>query len=751
MVIKKFLPKLSSKNIFLAVILSVAIILSFAWLLAPVLADLGIRQVVKSTNPKEFDLVINQLDPWETSISNIVLRKKDTNLSIESLQMQYDPSDLAVGELDSFTIRNMEINIDGKAVLDHALSNSKKDSEDNSSLLQSVCEFLTDPSLKHFRVLGSKISLHWPDFTLPVEFEIKGDYDNGLAMTTFDGSFAEFPFLSQLRFWAQEKDTYADIEIEFTDLNKSGKLRTAFQRFTGFELSEDFSVASGNLVLEGIGRVEGNQFTDLFLEFNGSEIDGVVGGQPLTLSKIIAFLTPHDNGNIDLRSYANIAIPDYAELRGLALDITVRDDSVTLRPSVQLIEILDPLPEVNIQGLSLPVFDLNLSNAEDIPLDKPYDFYFDSLSFRDGSISLNNGGLNLIWYEDQKLLSIKSLPMTAVLTDFNVRFFSLSLDALINPSDPLNPKFNQVITCDKVFLAEDSIVEDLSLTFKPSGQKVVMIDSLSAKIAGVMTEISPANFTVSRIESDTSTYSFEFLNTDIRLGKDKFILEGLSGSILIHSFDPLITGLSNEVSFKKIMIGDLELKNGNLTFEVNEKGEFVINDLKVKAMGGSIEVESAKWEMYSKLLQFQTTIRQVNGQRIADYIEGLDLMIEGNFSGIISFTNYGEVWDFGTGFLQLDPSASAHMKFKQGDLIYGGIQTEDPESKKLKLTAWALEDLKVDAMRVNFKVLDNERQVIVSISGVRETEDQKVELDYKPRFLGGLQDLLTLKKNSPPK
>jgi hypothetical protein len=41
--------------------------------------------------------------------------------------------------------------------------------------------------------------------------------------------------------------------------------------------------------------------------------------------------------------------------------------------------------------------------------------------------------------------------------------------------------------------------------------------------------------------------------------------------------------------------------------------------------------------------------------------------------------------------------------------------------------------------------------VIVSISGVRETEDQKVELDYKPRFLGGLQDLLTLKKNSPPK
>ena len=80
-------------------------------------------------------------------------------------------------------------------------------------------------------------------------------------------------------------------------------------------------------------------------------------------------------------------------------------------------------------------------------------------------------------------------------------------------------------------------------------------------------------------------------------------------------------------------------------------------------------------------------------------------------------------------------------------MIYQGIDPNDPEAKNLKLTAWALEDLEVDGMRVNFKVLENERQIMMSIKGLRETEDQKVDLDYNPKFIGGLQDLLRWKEN----
>ena len=39
----------------------------------------------------------------------------------------------------------------------------------------------------------------------------------------------------------------------------------------------------------------------------------------------------------------------------------------------------------------------------------------------------------------------------------------------------------------------------------------------------------------------------------------------------------------------------------------------------------------------------------------------------------------------------------------QGNLIYQGIEPNDPEAKNLKLTAWALEDLEVDGMRGKFQ------------------------------------------------
>ena len=72
------------------------------------------------------------------------------------------------------------------------------------------------------------------------------------------------------------------------------------------------------------------------------------------------------------------------------------------------------------------------------------------------------------------------------------------------------------------------------------------------------------------------------------------------------------------------------------------------------------------------------------------------------FAGIISFSNYDNIWDFGTGFLQLNPSKDAKIKFKQSNLIHEGTDFDDPSSKNLRLTAWALSDLAVDAMMIYF-------------------------------------------------
>jgi hypothetical protein len=85
-----------------------------------------------------------------------------------------------------------------------------------------------------------------------------------------------------------------------------------------------------------------------------------------------------------------------------------------------------------------------------------------------------------------------------------------------------------------------------------------------------------------------------------------------------------------------------------------------------------------------RLIKVEAKLTEVSGQQMIDFFEGLDVQIDGNFSGMVSFSNYDGAWDFGTGFLQLNPSANANIKFNQGELIYGGVDPTDPQSKNLQ-------------------------------------------------------------------
>ena len=482
------------------------------------------------------------------------------------------------------------------------------------------------------------------------------------------------------------------------------------------------------------------------MEFNGSNISGNILDVPFAIKKIISFVTPENLGRINFQNYANLVIPEIAEIKGFALGVELKDQYLTIRSSIQEIKASDSFGAIKITGMSFPIVDLDLSDLEKLPINQPHDLFFDSVQIEEGAISLDKGKLNLLWNKELNLLRTQVFPLDATLVDLNIRLIGLSYNGLMEISDPFPSDFDHIFSCEKAFLGEDSLVENLTLSFRPLGPQKVLINNMTAKLSGILTDISPANCTLSILE-EMNGYKIDFNNTDIRLGRDKIVLEGLNGSILVKSFDPLVTAEKNILSFRKLTTDELELEDGNFSLSVNNEGEFVVSDLFLRIFDGTMEMESAKWKLYTDYIKVESMLDEVSGQQIVDFFEGLDVQIDGNFSGMVSFSNYDGIWDFGTGFLQLNPSDKANIKFNQGDLIYSGIDPTDPQAKNLKLTAWAMEDLEVDGMRVNFKVLENERQVIISINGVRETKDQKVDLDYRPRFLGGLQDLLQWKEN----
>ena len=748
---KKIIKKIKIQHFLVGTFCSVLLVLVISLYFAPFFLDWGIRYLSKKADPDLFNIYVDKLNPWEMKLEDLVFQKKGIEVSIDSIGLQYNPDDLAFGKLDAFTVRGLNSKIDGDILLDQLLSEQPVEpKQDDYQWLKLIGDFLADPPVQHLRLLGSEVTLFGKSFLLPFDFEVKGDYINDLARTILDGQIAEFPFLSETRFWKDDYNTFLDTEIKFVDLNKSRPLVVLASKFWGLD-DEVAVLNSGNLVFQGTGRINNESFSDLFFEINGTDISGEFYDFPFDVGKVISFFTPYESGDFDINIYGNFDLPKYAGVKGFRLSTEARGQNLSVRTAFQKIKTSSSLVPIEIVELSLPVLDLNLSDIDNFPLSRSYDMYFDGINYDDNSVSLGEGKLSLLWIEQEGFVSLQNSPLTAVLSDLNIRLVGLSLNGLIDPSNLFPFKHNLLVSCNQAFLSEESIVENLSLSFRPLSDRKVSIDSLTARFGDMMIDVSPANLDF-QIDDDTgSGYKFEFNDSSIRLDNGRISLDGLVGSLSISSFDPLLSISENEISFKNIRVGDLEFKDGSFKISFSDDGEIVLSEFSVDVLGGKMEIDSAKWKLYSDYLKFQTKFDEIDGQKLANLLEGLDIQIDGNFSGIISFSNYDNIWDFGTGFLQLNPSKDAKIKFKQSNLIHEGTDFDDPSSKNLRLTAWALSDLAVDAMMINFKALEQEREIVMSINGVRETDEQRVDLDYKPRFKGGLRDLLSWRESRQKK
>ena len=748
---KKIIKKIKIQHFLVGTFCSVLLVLVISLYFAPFFLDWGIRYLSKKADPDLFNIYVEKLNPWEMKLEDLVFQKKGIEVSIDSIGLQYNPDELALGKLDAFTVRGLNSKIDGDILLDQLLSEQPVEpKQDDYQWLKLIGDFLADPPVQHLRLLGSEVTLFGESFLLPFDFEVKGDYVNDLARTILDGQIAEFPFLSETRFWKNDYNTFLDTEIKFVDLNKSRPLVVLASKFWGLD-DEAAVLNSGNLVFQGTGRINNESFTDLFFEINGTDISGKFYDFPFDVGKVISFFTPYESGDFDINIYGNFDLPKYAGVKGFRLSTEARGQNLSVRTAFQKIKTSSSLVPIEIVELSLPVLDLNLSDIDNFPLSRSYDMYFDGINYDENFVSLGEGKLSLLWIEQEGFVSFQNSPLTAVLSDLNIRLVGLSLNGLIDPSNLFPFKHNLLVSCNQAFLSEESIVENLSLSFRPLSDHKVSIDSLTARFGDMMIDVSPANLDF-QIDDDTgSGYKFEFNDSSIRLDNGRISLDGLVGSLSISSFDPLLSISENEISFKSIRAGDLEFKDGSFKISFSDDGEIVLSEFSVDVLGGKMKIDSAKWKLYSDYLKFQTKFDEIDGQKLANLLEGLDIQIDGNFSGIISFSNYDNIWDFGTGFLQLNPSKDAKIKFKQSNLIHEGTDFDDPSSKNLRLTAWALSDLAVDAMMINFKALEQEREIVMSINGVRETDEQRVDLDYKPRFKGGLKDLLSWRESRQKK
>jgi hypothetical protein len=283
----------------------------------------------------------------------------------------------------------------------------------------------------------------------------------------------------------------------------------------------------------------------------------------------------------------------------------------------------------------------------------------------------------------------------------------------------------------------------MALTFRVQDLSHFIINMLSFNMSGDKFEFSPANMIVGIPEGNAPNVTIKFDKSNVSILNKELSVTGLEGEIQFNSLDPLETNGTQTIWFESLQASGVELKDGNFSFQILPDGTFLINEGGAILYDGMIGLMESSFNLYGEQMRINTTIKEMDGQKIVDFIEGLEVEVNGSFSGRIPFTKQEGKWDFEDGYLQLDPSSNAKLKYKSNGFLTNGIKEGSAEYKRMKMTELALEDLQLESLRISFEVDGDKRQILGAIRGKSTIQkNTEVSLDYRPKIIAGLAEIM---------
>jgi hypothetical protein len=259
--------------------------------------------------------------------------------------------------------------------------------------------------------------------------------------------------------------------------------------------------------------------------------------------------------------------------------------------------------------------------------------------------------------------------------------------------------------------------------------------------------MNPANlFLGSSVDSESkATFFVDFKGSNLSMQKDNYKIEvqNIHGGVQLDSLDPFETEANQKLAFEQIQFGDLEFKEGNLSFAIRNGSDIEVEKLSMNGFGGLVGLGVSTYSLDPIISRLLLDFDQVSGQKLANLFKDLDLRIDGNFSGEIPIApSQDNLWDFVGGFLKLIEGGVGYYSWDANGLLTDTMDENDLLYGQTKLAEEALKQLEVDSMKLNFIVLDGKREIIGDIRGKAEVEGKTVNLKYKPRIVGNLQEIL---------
>ena len=283
----------------------------------------------------------------------------------------------------------------------------------------------------------------------------------------------------------------------------------------------------------------------------------------------------------------------------------------------------------------------------------------------------------------------------------------------------------------------------MTVTFRVQDKNHFIIDLLNIQVAENPLKLSPGNLTVIVDENDFGKLVFDFNKSSLQLLDKDVMINGIVGEIRLNSIDPLETNGTQTLSFENCTIGEIQLRDGQINFQILKDGSCIITKATAKFFDGVLGFSESEFNLFGEDMLINTTLKEIDGQKIVNLFDGFEMDINGSFSGNIPFSNKGGTWDFQGGYLHLDANANAGLSYQSNGFLTDGIPEGSEEYKRMKMTELALQNLKLDSLSLTFEVEGEERQILGNIKG-KSTIDKKTEvtLDYRPRVIAGLTEII---------
>lgn len=733
-----FREKFSISRALLVVILLSLLLLVGIWNSLPFLLEWSVVKMAKGAGLQNFEMHVSDLDPWKTKVLDLAIKDQGNSLRVKQIDILYDPSTVALGEINALSITGLSGRVN---------TDTDKEAEGTEStnsyryFFDSIDQLLINSPLSHFRLRNSDFTLIDQNISTKFNFGLAADFLDNLIHFVWEGSANSVTGSAELSLSREENSTFLAgvIEIEnisqlFDEISSDSRLQD--------RVPEGVSISEGQLLIDIFSRVLPDGLEDVFLELNGSNIGLEIGGNNFTLSKLITFITPENDHKWVVNSYANINHENILLAEGINLAVSHEGNSTELSSRVNYLKTQGQLPPIELNGVRFPNLEFDLSDPLQIPYGKELEILFHELSYGGNLFKLYDGVISFLFLQDRQI-KLGIPPVDASLLDLGISFVQFSyfgmmdLDLLPQISTP------QIISGKRVIFGDEVLLENLDLTFSAQDLRHILLDTVSFKLSESIIEFNPANIMVEIPSMMPGALHFDFNKSSLFLPDDEIILIGLDGEINLNSLEPLETNGTQTLSFDRCSVSGVELKDGNFSFQILPDGTFLIVEAYANLYGGVIGLLESQFNLYQAGMRISTSLTGVNGQEIADLIEGLDVEVNGTFSGRIPLIMQEGSWDFEGGYLQLDPTASAKLKYKSNGFLTNGIEVDSEEYKRMRMTELALENLNLESLRLIFEVKGEDRQISGTIRG-KSLIDKKTEvsLDYRPKIIAGLAEIL---------